>query len=150
MAALPSHLMFHVALLLNRIAVGAYILLAGVAKLRMGMEAFLKDYETYQPAWLPDLIATPYGYALPFVEIVLGALLIVGLFTRISAIATLLLLLSITIATTIKVGSLSVMGEPFNTNLIFMAIVLLIAVTGAGRLSVDALWRDKKSLHREV
>lgn len=146
MAALPSHVLFHVSLLLCRISMGAYFLVAGIGKLRMGLPAFHEYFQTYQPAWLPDVVASPYAYAIPFLEITLGLLLIVGLFTRAAAVVALLMVISFTIAQTIKAGSLVVGGKPFNPNLIFLTLLLLLAVTAAGRFSVDHLWRGRKPL----
>ena len=67
---------------------GGVWLYAGATKIG-NLEANLVSVESYQlpfPSWLITFV----GYAMPPVELALGALLIIGLFTRLAAIATVL------------------------------------------------------------
>ena len=47
---------------------------------------------------LPQQLATAYGHVLPYLEIVLGVFLVLGLFLRVSAAASVLVVLSFSIA----------------------------------------------------
>jgi uncharacterized membrane protein YphA (DoxX/SURF4 family) len=129
------------ALLLNRFSLGLCFLAAGVMKLRMGVhEFYTKAFLGLRPAWLPDLLAWPYGHALPFVEVLVGGLLIIGLFTRVTAGVMTVMLISFTIAL-MGAGMFFQNGQPFHTNVILGTLAFLLATLGGGRWSLDhALW----------
>jgi uncharacterized membrane protein YphA (DoxX/SURF4 family) len=67
-----------------RIGLGAVAIVAGVDKTR-DLAASVRAVRAYQ--LLPDPLAVLTGHVLPIVEITLGVLLVVGLFTRWSALA---------------------------------------------------------------
>lgn len=132
------HPWFHIALLLNRIAIGLYLLLAGTGKLNDGLVEFVNEsFKKMQPGWLPDALALPYAYALPFLEIVFGALLILGFLSRTSAAISGLMILSFTIAIATQESLLEHGPGPFSANLIFITLLFLLFVTGPGNLSID-------------
>lgn len=81
--------------LASRVVLGGVFIFAGIAKL-----PYIDDLigEINQYHILPQSMATAYGYALPPLEIVLGSLLVVGLFLRISASVTGLVVVSFVIA----------------------------------------------------
>jgi uncharacterized membrane protein YphA (DoxX/SURF4 family) len=125
-------------LFLNRVAMGLYLLLAGVAKVRGGVANFVeKAFAPMRPAWLPEAIATPYGYAIPYLEVILGATLLLGLLGRLSAFLTFLMITSFTIALVVKNQSFVHGPGPFSANFIMIALALLLAVAGPGRFSLD-------------
>ena len=132
----PNSLAFSILILLNRAALGMSFVLAGVGKIQGGVEEFVDGFfRDTTPPWLPDWFATPYGYALPFVEVAAGALLVLGLFGRIGAGVCALMLLSFLIAVGIGHEQL-----PFHPNVIFLALAVLLFVAGTGGISVDAIW----------
>ncbi|MEM8737534.1 MAG: DoxX family protein [Planctomycetota bacterium] len=141
------------ALLLTRVAIGVYLALAGVGKVRgelnQGVGHFYRgDFKGLQPGWLPDALAAPYGYALPWAEVVVGALLVLGLFSTVMAALTALMVLSFTIALAMKFGPSAQpggSGGPFSANYITTAAAFLLACVGPGRLSIDHLWRGRKA-----
>ena len=65
-----------------RIGLGGVFVIAGYGKL-CGIDVFVEVVKLYDI--LPDSLATAYGSTLPFVEFILGVLLISGIFLRISA-----------------------------------------------------------------
>ncbi len=65
-----------------RIALGVVFIISGAGKLSEGA-AFVDQVE--EANVLPHALAKFYGTALPWVEIVIGALLILGLFSRFAA-----------------------------------------------------------------
>jgi thiosulfate dehydrogenase [quinone] large subunit len=83
--------------LLLRLPLGLLFFFAGLNKFLGGYGNFVRWIvsDMGEKTWLPDAMLYPYGYALPFLELGLGALLILGLFTRPALIATGFLLLSL-------------------------------------------------------
>jgi uncharacterized membrane protein YphA (DoxX/SURF4 family) len=69
--------------LVFRIALGVIFIISGTGKLSEGA-AFIDEVE--EANVLPHALARAYGTALPYVEIVIGALLILGLLTRFAAV----------------------------------------------------------------
>jgi uncharacterized membrane protein YphA (DoxX/SURF4 family) len=85
---------FNIAVLLIRLVVGGLFLLAGGAKLRNGELQFFSDILAYD--LLPPFLVKGLTAWFPLLEIEVGVLLILGLFTRIAAVAGLLLLVVFT------------------------------------------------------
>ena len=140
---------FNLMLLLNRLSIGVYLLLAGVGKItgEGGIPGFVGGpYKAMTPPWLPPTVATPFGYALPILEVVFGLLLEIGLFGRFSAWVVSLLLLSFTVAL-YHAGMFwhtpPAVPGPYHTNVILITTSLLLAIAGPGCVSVDALFRRK-------
>jgi uncharacterized membrane protein YphA (DoxX/SURF4 family) len=127
--------------LLNRVALGLFFLLAGAHKISDGVGNFYhKVFLGLKPGWLPTWFAAPYGHLIPFAEVTVGVLLILGLMGRLGAALACLLLTSFTIA--LAAAHLFFTGSgPFHTNVIFLTLALLLAVLGPGSLSADAIWR---------
>lgn len=126
-----------------RAGLGLYFVLAGLAKARgeltngFGSFRSSESFLALQPAWLPDLCATPFGLALPWVEIVVGLTLAAGLFTRISALLTAAMLLSFTIA---LVGIAGISGGspgPFHPNFLLLAASAIFIAKGPVAFSLD-------------
>lgn len=88
---------FSVVGFLLRFPLGVLFFFAGLGKFVGGYDKFvawiLKDMT--EKTWLPKALLYPYAYTLPFVEVVVGILLIVGLFTRPVLVFTALLLTSL-------------------------------------------------------
>jgi thiosulfate dehydrogenase (quinone) large subunit len=84
-------------LALGRWGLGLMFLFFGIGKL-FGLKGFVNGYLLLQfsKTWLPQWLLVPYAYALPFVEVTLGLLLLLGLARNATLIATGLLLLSLT------------------------------------------------------
>jgi uncharacterized membrane protein YphA (DoxX/SURF4 family) len=66
-----------------RLAIGALLIVAGVLKAHDGPVATATAIAGYR--MLAPSIVAPLGVALPYVEILLGAYLVLGLFTRIAS-----------------------------------------------------------------
>ncbi|MEM6259440.1 MAG: DoxX family protein [Planctomycetota bacterium] len=128
------------ALLLNRIALGALFVLAGVRKLLPTDGATVMDkmngFASFvaSQAPMPEALGKAYGYALPWTEIVVGLTLVVGLFSRVSAVLIGLMLLSFIIA--MGPEWWPAQGPAFSKNFILLTLCVLIAATGSGKLAV--------------
>ena len=75
-----------IAYLIVRVAVGVSMLGHGLVRLPklQGFSAWM--LKTFENSLLPDIMVLHFSYALPIAEFVLGILLVLGLFTRISSI----------------------------------------------------------------
>lgn len=137
----------NVMILINRMALGFYFAYAGIGKFRMGLENFYNEqFLTLAPDWLPNFFMRPYGYALPFAEVLFGVMLMLGLFGRTAATFVMLLLVSINLAL-INAGMFwhgpGVPG-PYHPNLIFFTLSIWLIATGSGAISLDGIWFKSK------
>ncbi len=81
--------------LASRLALGGVFIFAGMAKLPH-IDTLIWEIEQYN--MLPHQLETAYGYVLPPLEIALGIFLVVGLFLRVGATISGLVVLSFAIA----------------------------------------------------
>ena len=133
-------------ILANRLALGWYVFNAGFEKVQRevssGIGTFLRgglfqDRSTI----LPEVLAVPFGYLWPWLEVVAGLLLVIGLFGRTAAAVNAWLLLSISIAMISTAG-----GDFFPRHylMVFVPLAMLLALTGPGRYSIDATIRRRR------
>jgi uncharacterized membrane protein YphA (DoxX/SURF4 family) len=91
-----------------RIGLGGVFVIAGYGKLsyddgyQRGIDVFVEAVKLY--GILPDSLSTAYGSTLPFVEFIIGVLLILGVFLRISAGISILSTVSFVIAKSITLA----------------------------------------------
>src|SRR5262245_47344936 len=130
----------NIGLLLARVPLGLFFLIAGYVHIHNGLGAFVDSGMTHLPAWLPPNVGKAYLYALPFVEFGVGLFVAVGLMTRLSALVKALILVSILIA----LGGIEP-GKPFHTNIILLGLALLLALLGGGEISIDRILQRRKS-----
>lgn len=116
--------------LLFRITLGGYFVIAGLTKLR-NVEVFIQAVKDF--GLLPFHLSTLYGTLLPYVEVAIGALLIIGMWTTLSSLIASMLLLSFTVA----IGVFPNSNELFNKDIILLAGALSLLFSGAGALSID-------------
>lgn len=144
------------ATLISRLVLGGIFLVAGITKAldAGGFAASIRSYELGLPEWFVSLSA----YGLPYLEILIGLYLIVGLFTKFSAWATNAMMVVFILA--LLQGALrgleidcgcfggAATEEPpslwsaFARDFGFLALGLHIAFAPIGRFSVDALLRQ--------
>ena len=131
-------------LLLARVPLGLYFIVAAIAKFRMekGVAGFVDYSMPMATKYMSENLARHYLNALPYAEIVLGTFLIVGLLTRLSAAIMALLLISFTIA----LGWDAAKGQidpttrmPFHPNIVYIGTALAIMLCGPGWMSVDGM-----------
>ena|SRR5688572_24367913 len=67
------------AVALARWVIGVILLFAGIAKFPniSGFVGYITSQ--FEKTWLPKALLVPYGYALPLAEVILGALLLLGI-----------------------------------------------------------------------
>ena len=128
--------------LLLRLAIGLVFLTAGIAKFRMGVGAFAQGVmEMFKATALPGWMVAPYAYALPFLEVSLGFLLLVGLFTRYTFFFTAALTISLMWGM-LLLGK----GDVVAQNSIFVLLAILgLRWSNENMLSLDCLRKKDKT-----
>ncbi|NEQ18619.1 MAG: DoxX family protein [Microcoleus sp. SIO2G3] len=128
------------AMLLNRITMGVFFFLSGIANYlnfnvangfyQTVLTQKLQLWGPFPAGWegvgpLPPLIAIPYAWLLPLAEIVLGALFALGYWVRWTGLLLILMTFSIILAFgIIPAGSLFPnAAESFNKNIMFMTLI---------------------------
>jgi len=122
-------------LLFPRITMGPLFLLHGIEKIQGGVEHFVHQYTGALPDFLPRPIGQTYLYAIPFLEILVGACLIAGFVTRWAGFVGTVMLVTFTVAVThLFDGDNYLKLQP---NVVFIAVTLLAMLLGPGTISVD-------------
>ncbi|HZL37886.1 MAG TPA: DoxX family protein [Tepidisphaeraceae bacterium] len=127
-------------LLLARLPMGLFFLLAGYAKYSHGVGSFVSKYGGAMPGWAPPEAGNFYMHAIPYLEVIVGILLIVGFLTRLCGLVGALMVLSYMIAVTgVRDASL-----PFHPNSIYLGLLLMVFLVGPGRISLDHLLMGRR------
>jgi putative oxidoreductase len=117
--------------LLARLAIAAIFLLSGRTKVSGVLDITPGTFELFRSEYALPLLPPPFAAHLaPYAEHLFPLLLVLGLFTRLSALALLLMTLVI---------QLFVYPDAWSTHLSWAALLLLLIGRGAGRLSLDHL-----------
>jgi thiosulfate dehydrogenase [quinone] large subunit len=124
---------------LLRVTFGMIFLTTGIVKFTMGVGAFAAAVQPSFAGKLPLFLVSPFLYLLPFAEVTVGALLILGLFTRLALVLAGLLLMALTFGKTAVSDSATVAG---NLSYILIAFVLLWLSDHNG-YSIDRLRRGR-------
>jgi uncharacterized membrane protein YphA (DoxX/SURF4 family) len=126
-------------LLLARIPIGAYFILAAVPKLRMGVEAWAASAMPLAPKFLSEHTNHVFLTSLPWAELTIGILVILGLLTRVAALVMSLLLISFSVALGVSGTLAESVKLPFHPNLVYLGTTLAIMLCGPGWLSLDGM-----------
>lgn len=124
-----------------RATLGVNIMLHGVARLLVGPGRFVSTLaQQFHSTPLPQPLVLAFAYLLPWIEAVLGLLVLIGLFTRVALSLGALLILVLTFG-----SSLLQNWDVAGLQLIYAAVyAALLAFLTANRFSVDTLMhRDK-------
>lgn len=138
-----------VARALARVALGWFLFHQGWGKVvgewSDGFGTFYRgnQFQNNSPEWLPAFVAASYGHALPWVELVFGALLILGLFNRVSAGVATLVLASIAVAW-LDAGNLL----PRHMLMIYVPLAAYFFFAGPGRFSLDSVRQARSGAAR--
>jgi len=88
-----------IAYALLRLTLGIVFLFAGIGKFMGGLGHFVGTMNQQFSGKLPAAIVMPFAYVLPFGEVTVGALIVLGLFTRVGLTLSGLLLIGLTFGT---------------------------------------------------
>ena len=132
---------------LLRLPIGVLFLFAGLNKFLGGYGNFVSwiIQDMSEKTWLPKVLLYPYAYVLPFIEVVVGVLLIIGLLTRPALIATALLL------TSLLFGKVLAQDHATVANIANYVLITAIAYyfSRQNRFSLDALRKSERSTEYE-
>jgi thiosulfate dehydrogenase [quinone] large subunit len=124
---------------LLRITFGIVFLFNGIGKLMGGIGNFVGSMNQRFAGKLPAFLVMPFSYSLPFAELLFGALIFLGLFTRLGLMGTGLLLAALTFGTVMLADFPTV---AHNTQYALVSFVLLWLVD-LNRYSLDGLLARK-------
>jgi thiosulfate dehydrogenase (quinone) large subunit len=88
-----------IAYALLRVTMGVIFLFYGIGKFMTGIAAFVGSMNQRFSGKLPAAMVMPFAYAIPFCEVIAGALILLGLFTRVGLLISGLLLVGLTFGT---------------------------------------------------
>src|SRR5262249_35202460 len=86
----------HIAYVLTRITYGVIFLFYGIGKFMGGLANFVGGMNQQFSGKLPAFMVMPFAYVLPFGELISGALIVLGLYTRAGLTLSGLLLIGLT------------------------------------------------------
>jgi len=124
-----------------RVTLGTIFLTTGVVKFGLGLGNFAGATQQQFAGKLPVLLITPFAYSLPFLEVTVGALLVIGLFNVTALVLSGLLLLALTFAMTVQ-NDTAVIAH--NLTYVVITFVLLWLADHNG-YSVDRLRRRNRT-----
>jgi uncharacterized membrane protein YphA (DoxX/SURF4 family) len=140
---LASETSTNLGILVARLALGASLLMAGYSNFSGtgGVKAFALSNVTSIPRWMPGEAASGYSQCLPFLEMAAGAMLVLGLTTRVGG-----LLAAATTAVVISAHGLHLPPHADEHLPVYLAVAILLMCLGGGKLTLDSLLFRKKKL----
>jgi uncharacterized membrane protein YphA (DoxX/SURF4 family) len=131
-------------LLLARLPMGAFFFLAGYDKVfHKGVDKFVELASSSArplPFEVSHGLMNGYLHAIPFLEMIVGTWLVVGMLSRLSAFVGSLMLVSFIVGAT----GMQLTGAPFHPNLIYLGVTLCVLLAGPGNVSLDQLLFNRK------
>lgn len=123
-----------------RLALGLDILMHGLSRFSAGLDRFaVPTINEFAHTILPPALVVPMVYAIPFIETVAGALILLGLWTRYALLLNALLILVLIFGTTIR-QDWNVLSQQVVYPII---IFLLLLFRRFDVLSIDRLTRRR-------
>ena len=124
---------------LLRITFGVIFLFYGIGKFMGGISNFVGGMNQHFSGKLPAFMVMPFAYALPFGEVIAGALILFGLFTRAGLSLSGLLLVGLTFGT-VMLGEAPTVAHNLQYALVNFVLLWLVDLN---RYSLDTLFRRK-------
>jgi thiosulfate dehydrogenase [quinone] large subunit len=129
---------------LLRVTLGVVFLTTGIVKFTLGIGNFAAGLQQEFAGKLPMVIVTPFAYVLPFVEVTVGTLLVLGLFNVIALVIAGLLLMVLTFGKTAVNDSATVAG-----NLSYVLIIfVLLWLADYNAYSIDRTRHEEVPINR--
>lgn len=124
-----------VAYALLRVTMGVIFLFYGIGKFMGGISNFAGSMNQHFAGKLPALMVMPFAYVLPFGEVIAGALILFGLFTRLGLTLSGLLVIGLTFGT-VMLGDSPTVAHNLQYALVNFVLLWLIDLN---RYSLDGL-----------
>jgi thiosulfate dehydrogenase (quinone) large subunit len=129
-----------IAYALTRVTYGLIFLFSGVGKFMAGLANFVGGMNQQFSGKLPAFMVMAFAYILPFGELIAGALIVLGLYTRLGLTLSGLLLVGLTFGL-VMLGQ----ADKVAHNLIYVLVnFVLLWFADLNRLSLDALFSRKE------
>lgn len=124
---------------LLRVTFGVVFLFYGIGKFMRGLGTFSGGMQQRFAGKLPMALVVPFGYSLPFIEVLIGVLLVLGLFNSITLVLAGLLLMALTFGMVILGDTPTVAN-----NLLYVLInFVLLYLAAQNTYSVDRMMPKK-------
>jgi uncharacterized membrane protein YphA (DoxX/SURF4 family) len=133
-------------LLAARVPMGIFFLVLGYWKLQAGVSLFVANNLSAVPQPVPREWGFHYLQGVPYAEVTVGAMLILGLLTRLAGFVGAAMVVTFMIGTHLYKAD----GLPFHPNFIYVGILLTIFLVGPGRISLDRLFFKKRTTLADV
>ena len=127
---------------LLRVTMGVIFLFFGIGKFMGGISNFVGGMNQHFSGKLPAFMVIPFAYFLPFGEVIAGALILFGLFTRAGLTLSSLLLVGLTFGT-VMLGEAPTVAHNLQYALVNFVLMWLLDLN---RYSLDSLFRGKAEL----
>ena len=134
---LASDLSSNLGLLLARVPLGLYFALAGYAHFKT--QNFATQYVAALPTWMPPEAGMGYSSVLPFVEMAVGGLLLLGLTTRLGG-----LLAAVITGVVVAAAGFKLYPDSGHQMLVMLGLSILLLCLGGGKFTLDNLLFNKK------
>lgn len=130
-----------IAYVLTRVTYGVIFLFYGIGKFMGGLSNFVGGMNQQFAGKLPAFMVMPFAYVLPFGELISGALIALGLYTRLGLALSGLLLIGLTFGL-VMLGR----ADGVAHNLIYVLVnFVLLWFADLNRLSLDGLFTHKET-----
>jgi thiosulfate dehydrogenase (quinone) large subunit len=129
----------NIAYSLLRVTYGVIFLFYGVGKFMAGVGNFVGGMNQQFSGKLPAAMVMPFAYALPFCEVIAGALILFGLFTRVGLIISGLLLAGLTFGT-VMLGQAPTVAHNLQYALVNFVLLWFVDMN---RYSLDSLFQRR-------
>lgn len=126
-----------IAYALLRLTLGIVFLFAGIGKFMGGLGHFVGTMNQQFSGKLPAAMVMPFAYVLPFGEVTFGALIVLGLFTRLGLTLSGLLLIGLTFGT-VMLADFPTVAHNVQYGLVNF---VLLWVSEYNRYSIDSIFR---------
>jgi thiosulfate dehydrogenase [quinone] large subunit len=127
---------------LLRVTMGVIFLFYGVGKFISGVGNFVGTMNQQFSGKLPAFMVMPFAYAIPFAEVTAGALILLGLFTRLGLVISGLLLIGLTFGM-VMLGQAPTVAHNLQYALVNFVLLWFVDLN---RYSLDSLFRRKTEL----
>jgi thiosulfate dehydrogenase [quinone] large subunit len=124
---------------LLRITMGVIFLFYGIGKFMGGVGNFVGTMNQQFSGKLPAFMVMPFAYAIPFAEVTAGALILLGLFTRLGLVISGLLLIGLTFGV-VMLGQAPTVAHNLQFGLVNFVLLWL---EDLNRYSLDSLFTRK-------
>jgi uncharacterized membrane protein YphA (DoxX/SURF4 family) len=128
-------------MLLVRLPVGIVFASLGYWNWKSGVDAFATQHIIHVPLSIPRDWAMHYLQAVPYAEMAVGAMLVVGLLARLAGFVGAAMVITLMICESHWKQD----GMPFHQDFVYVGLLLAAFLVGPGKISLDGLLFKKRA-----